>query len=302
METARKHLPPLGMLAGFAAVAKYGGVSRAADVTGLTQGAVSRQIASLENWVGTELFDRVGRNVALNSAGQAYLAEIEPALARIARATSKLMSTPDGRVVEIATLPSFGMRWLAPRWNLLSRLYPDLTVNISARSEEFDFSIEPFDMAIHVGRPDWPNVRHDLLFDEHVVPVVAPSLLKERAIRSAADLLNVPLLVQSRRKDAWQRWFSLAAVDLDTPPSTTSVAHFLMVAQAVVAGAGAALLPSFLIEAELAAGTLVVPVELPLVEDRSYYLVYPEDNLDRLAVRQVRDFIGREAREYKAAL
>lgn len=300
MESSRKHLPPLAMLLGFSAAARHGTISKAADESGLTQGAVSRQIASLEDWVGCELFDRIGRNVALNATGKAYLAEIEPALKRIARATGKLMSTPEGRIVEIATLPSFGMRWLAPRWSRLSTLHPDLIVNISARSEVFDFDVEPFDLAIHVGQPDWPNARHDLLFSEHVVPVVARSLAQDRNIRSPQDLLHVPLLVQSLRRDAWQRWFELTDVRVDEPPSTTSVAHFLMLAQAVAAGAGAALLPSFLIEAELEAGTLVVPLDIPLAEDRSYYLVYPEENLDRPAVRQIRDFICQEAQSQLA--
>jgi DNA-binding transcriptional LysR family regulator len=71
-----------------------------------------------------------------------------------------------------------------------------------------------------------------------------------------------------------------------------------MLAQAVAAGAGAALLPTFMIEAELAAGTLIVPLDLPLIEDRSYYLVYPIENLERSAVRQVRDFICEEAQAY----
>lgn len=294
--SSRKHVPPLSMLLGFVAAAKHGSISRAADETGLTQGAVSRQIASLESWVGVALFDRIGRNVALNSTGKSYLSEIEPALRRIARATSKLTSTPEGRIVEIATLPSFGMRWLAPRLSRLSSRHPDLVVNISARSEEFDFAVEPFDMAFHVGLPDWPNVHHDLLFGEHVVPVVATSLAEARSIRSPEDFLKVPLLVQSRRRDAWQRWFKLSSIEYDEPVRTSSVAHFLMLAQAVTAGAGAALLPSFLIEAELKAGTLVAPVNLPLTEDRSYYLVYPKENIDRTAVRQVRDFICDEVK------
>lgn len=299
METSpRKHLPPLSMLVGFTAAAKHGSISRAADETGLTQGAVSRQIASLEAWVGVSLFDRVGRNVALNATGKAYLAEIDPAIRRIARATSKLMSAPDGRVVEIATLPSFGMRWFAPRLSKLSGRHPDLVVNISARADEFDFASEPFDMAIHVGLPDWPGVQHDLLFGEHVVPVIAPSLAG--SIKSPEDFLKIPLLVQSRRRDAWRRWFNLASIDYDEPLGTSSVAHFLMLAQAVMAGAGAALLPSFLIEAELQSGALVVPLDLPLVEERSYYLVYPEENLERLAVRQVRDFICDEAKAFNA--
>ncbi len=295
----RKHLPSIPMLLGFVAAARHGSVSKAADETGMTQGAVSRQIAALESWLGGALFDRSGRNIALNSTGQAYLAAIDPALWAIARASRKLMSAPEGRVVELATLPSFGMRWLAPRLSRMSAEHPDLIVNISAQSEEFDFAHERFDLAIHVGKADWPGVEHELLFREFVVPVVSASLLRATPIRSAKDFLKLPLLVQSRRRDAWERWFALAGVPLDKPPVTSSAAHFLMLAQAVLAGGGAALLPTFLIEAELAAGSLVIPLDVPLNEDRSYYLVYPKDNLERVAVRQVRDFICAVAHEPK---
>jgi len=131
--------------------------------------------------------------------------------------------------------------------------------------------------------------------------VVAASFAHDRAIRHPQDFLRVPLLVQSHRRDAWQRWFDLAGIDHREPLNTSSVAHFLMLAQAVAAGAGAALLPSFLIEAELLAGTLVVPFDIPLVEDRNYYLVYREDNLERTAVQHVRDFICEEALAFNAS-
>ncbi|MFM2410673.1 MAG: hypothetical protein RL481_1501, partial [Pseudomonadota bacterium] len=126
----------------------------------------------------------------------------------------------------------------------------------------------------------------------------SPALAALHPIRTPADFLQVPLLVQSRRRDAWERWFRLTSVNHDEPLNPASIAHFLMLAQAVAAGAGAALLPTFMIEAELAAGTLIVPLDLPLIEDRSYYLVYPIENLERSAVRQVRDFICEEAQAY----
>lgn len=117
----------------------------------------------------------------------------------------------------------------------------------------------------------------------------AELLLVRSAIASSASL--VPR-IKGRRCDAT----NLAQIEHEEPLSTSSVAHFLMLAQAVAAGAGAALLPSFLIEPELQAGSMIIPFELPLIEARSYYLVYPEENIERSAVRQVRDFICDEAR------
>ncbi|MET0309345.1 MAG: LysR substrate-binding domain-containing protein [Sphingomonas sp.] len=289
-------LPPLSMLRCLEAAVRGGSFSNAADMLGLTQSAVSRQIAALEDWLGVSLFERRGRRVAVNATGLTYLADIAPALASIRRATANHVSAPQIQSIELATLPSFGMRWLAPRLPRLTARHPGMIVNIAARVDIFGFAREPFDAAIHVGASDWPDAAHDLLFREHVVPVVAPALAREYDIRTAADFLRLPLLVQSARRDAWRRWFALSGLSLpsDHQP-VSSAAHFLMLAEAVRAGTGAALMPSFLIQPELEAGQLLVPVDLSLADNRNYYLVYPEDRLKRPVFREFRDWICTEA-------
>ncbi|MCW1382434.1 LysR substrate-binding domain-containing protein [Novosphingobium sp. KCTC 2891] len=268
-------LPPLSMLRCFEAAAREGTFSRAAAALGLTQSGVSRQIAHLEDWLGTPLFERHGRRVALNREGRDYRAEIAPALAAIRGATRRLMA-PQDHTVTIATLPGFGMRWLAPRLPALSARHPELVVNLVARTDLFDFAAERFDAAIHVGPPDWPgDVVHDALFPEVVIPVIAPSLAQRLAVREAADFARVPLLAQEAMTDAWPRWFAQQGLAMPEGPALPRVSHFLMLAQAAAAGAGAALLPRFLIEPELAAGTLVVPVDRPLAQTRTYSLVHP---------------------------
>lgn len=288
----------MAALHSFSAAARHGSFSKAADEVGLTQSAVSRQIAHLEAWLGLALFDRTGRRVALNPQGQAYAQAVAPALDTIRRATAKALAPPSDRTVNLATLPSFGMRWLAPRLPHLTSRHPDLMVNFAARTDEFDFAQEPFNAAIHFGRPDWPGVRHDLLFRERTIPVLAPSLAGQHALKTPADLARVPLLTQSFRQDAWSRWFAMAGVspapDVRTGPN---FAHFLMLAQAVAAGAGAALIPSFLIEPELASGALVQAFDLPMTGQEAYYLVYPPDQLESPGFRQLRDWIIEESRD-----
>jgi LysR family glycine cleavage system transcriptional activator len=296
----RRRLPPMAMLQCFEAAARLGSFSRAALALGLTQSAVSRHVANLEQWLGVTLFDRNGRRIALNAAGRQFDEDLTPALDSIRRATGRLMEPQSEHVVELAVLPGFGMRWLAPRLPRLSRKHPELVVNITARADIFDFAREPFHAAIHVGAPDWPGARHDLLFPESVVPVVSPTLRDLEGITAPEDFLRIPLLVQSQRRDAWSRWFATfgrPGPEIDALPS---IDHFLMLAQAVKAGGGAALIPSFLIEPELESGELVIPIDAPLTEQRSYWLACPEAPRQTQALTCFRRWLSQECRSDEA--
>jgi LysR family glycine cleavage system transcriptional activator len=290
-DTSRRLLPPMAALHSFSAAARHGSFSRAGDEVGLTQSAVSRQIAHLEDWLGVALFDRNGRRVVLTAEGRSYADAIGAGLDRIRRATALAMDRHPTREMTIATLPSFGMRWLAPRLPRLTAQHSHLVVNFAARTSEFDFAQERFDAAIHFGNPDWPGASHDLLFREQALPVCAPSLLERIPVTSPADFLNMPLLLQGSRLDAWSTWFKQAGVAPPVGTAGPSFEHFLMLAQAAVAGMGAALIPTFLIQPELESGALVAPIPWPIASDQAYYLVYPPQNLANPHLRELRRWI-----------
>ncbi|HEY0315749.1 MAG TPA: LysR substrate-binding domain-containing protein [Sphingomonas sp.] len=295
MSDARRLLPPIGALASFVAAARHDSFSRAGEDVGLTQSAVSRQIAVLEDWLQLALFKRSGRRVALTAEGRAYADIVGPALDRIRAATANAIARRPESELSIATLPSFGMRWLAPRLPGLTARYPDIVINIAARSFPFDFAEEPFDAAIHFGLPDWPGARHELLFREEALPVCSPARLAAQPIDTPRDVLNWPLLAQSSRPRAWGQWFALAGLDIVLPAPSGTFEHFLMLAQAAAAGSGMALIPRFLIEPELAAGTLVTPLPIALSSEEAYYLVYPERRIEITAFRHVRAWLLEEA-------
>lgn len=292
---SRRLLPPMATLHCFEAAARLGSFSRAGLEIGLTQGAVSRQIAQLEDWLQTQLFDRAGRRVALNADGASYAQDIAPALDRIRRATGRMVERPQPNELNVATLPSFGMRWLAPRLPRLTARHPPLIVSFAARSVPFDLAADRFDAAVHFGMPDWPDAEHDLLFRERAIPVCAPSLLAGRRIASPADLIGLPLLALQTRANAWERWFAQVGVPFTGGQPLPRFDQFLMLAQAAAAGAGMALLPSFLIEPELASGALVTPWADPLVGEEAYYLVYPKAQRDRPVFAMFRDWLLDEA-------
>jgi LysR family glycine cleavage system transcriptional activator len=291
MNHERKLLPPMAALNSFAAAARYGSFSRAGMEVGLTQSAISRQIALLEDWLQTPLFTRTGRRVTLNADGKAYAENIGLALDRIRRATARLSDRRPENALSIATLPSFGMRWLAPRLPGLTALHPELIVDFAARSFSFSFADVDFDAAIHFGRPDWPGAYHDFLFRETVIPVCSPGWLRENPVVQPSDLSRQTLLLQTSRLNAWRSWFNNAGVEHAIIPPGPTFEHFLMLAHAAVAGAGVALIPSFLIEPELSSGALISPIDLPLVTDEAYYLVYPEEIQQRPALQHFRDWL-----------
>ncbi|WP_255453592.1 LysR family transcriptional regulator [Novosphingobium sp. Gsoil 351] len=173
-------LPGMGALRCFHEAARTGSFTQAAAALNLTQSAVSRQIAKLEALLAVQLFARHGPRLELTTRGSAYAAAIAGPLAAIAQATARYRSVLDSGVISLATLPSFGMRWLAPRLAHLTREAPELVVNLFARNDEFDFAAEPYDAAIHFGRPDWGRARCDLLFAEVAVAVMAGSWLSGR--------------------------------------------------------------------------------------------------------------------------
>lgn len=294
----RRLLPSITMLQCFEAAARYGSASLAATRIGLTQSAVSRHIASLETWLGKALFDRVGRRIVLNEQGRLYLDRIARPLGEIRAATRDMLGHGAGRVVNLATLPTFGMRWIAPRLPGLLMHDPELVVNIAARTDIFAFSGEAFDAAIHVGAPDWPDVEHDLLFREKVIPVVSPALAQ--GVNGPEDVLRLPLLAQSARRDAWQQWFAMCDVPFPAGRAVSVMGHVSMLAQAACAGAGAALLPTFLIQPELQSGALVCPVDRALAQDRNYYFVYPREKLQVPHFALMRAWLLEEARKEEA--
>jgi len=294
-EHARRLLPPMAALHSFMAAARHGSFSKAAEEIGLTQSAISRQVATLEDWLQTPLFDRNGRRVQLSADGRTYADAIGPALAAIRVATARALAEPAETALRIATLPTFGMRWLAPKLGQLTRDMPDLVIEFAARSHEFDFDAEGFDAAIHYGLPTWPGAEHDLLFRERAIPVIAPRLLEEHPVTAPRDLLQFPLLVQAVRRDAWRLWLHHMGVPVDRMIVGPTLEHFLMLAQAAVAGAGVALLPSFMIEPELESGALICPFDQAVVGEAAYYLAYPAERLNSPLFVRLREWILAEA-------
>ena len=301
MPLSRRFLPPMSLLCAFEASARHQSFTAAAAELHLTQSAVSRQIRALEERLGTELFVRERQTVRLSPAGQAYALEIRSALTRIAHATLGLRTNPQGGCLNLAILPTFGTRWLAPRLPHFFSAHPGITINLTTRLSQFDFQLEAVDAGIHFGLPHWPGAELEFLMSETVVPACSPALCAQHQFAQPQDLLRAPLLHLASRPDAWQRWFEYQGC-VGGEASGMLLDQFATAAQAATAGVGVALLPKFLIARELANGDLVQALpQLPEMESAErYYLAWPTSRSGHPPLQVFRQWLKAAAQEFVA--
>jgi LysR family glycine cleavage system transcriptional activator len=288
----RRKIPSLQSLAVFDAAARHQSYTRAAQELALTQSAVSRQIAALEEFLGVPLFRRTRHGVLITEAGQQYARQIAPRLQALERDTLDAMSGHasggSGGTVTLAAVPTFAARWLVPRLKSFTDQHPDIVLHVETRTRPFLFSDTAFDAALFALTPaqmdQWAGTVGTPLMPEVVVPVCAPEILqninKTGTSLDAMALAQLPLLQQSTRPEAWRDWFAAAGLsdptDLPNLLAGPRFEQFSMTSAAAVAGMGLALVPQVLIEDELARGALVVAHRLSLPGERFFYLVQPQ--------------------------
>ncbi len=296
----RDFLPAVHLLVALEAVARHRSVTAAAEELSLTQGAVSRQLQTLEDNVGVRLFVRERKRLRLTAAGTAYVEEVRVALHKIANATLRLQTNPEGGTLNLAILPTFGTRWLTPRLPDFFAQNAGITVNLTTRLAPFDFATEGLDAAIHWGQPDWRRAGHLKIMDEQVVPACSPALLQSHPIREASDLLGLPLLHLATRPDAWAYWFAAHAVD--HPPLTgMTFDQFATMGKAAAHSVGVALLPTFLVERELEEGQLVSAYGGPSTGRGAYYLMWSDERADYVPLAQFRAWLANVVERATAA-
>jgi DNA-binding transcriptional LysR family regulator len=296
MIAPRRFLPSIASLRALEALDRLGSATAVAEELSLTQSAVSRQIQTLETQMGVPLVLREGRRMDLTPPARAYVAEVREALHQIAQASLRLRVQPRGGTLDLAILPTFGMRWLVPRLADFARLHPDVTINMATRLAPFNFATQPFDAAIHYGDADWPGTDHMLLRTETVVAVCTPELAMRRPLRQARDLLSLPLLHIETRPGAWTDWFTHHGIMADLPQGTL-YDQFSTITQAALHGLGVALLPDYLAEPDLAAGRLVMAYGAPTRTRGSYYLVWPRAKAQDPALTLFRDWLATQTGE-----
>lgn len=248
------HLP-LNALRAFEVSARHLNLTRAAQELNVTQTAVSQHIRNLEDRLGTPLFRRLPRGLALTDEGQALLPVLAESFARIAQALERVSDRRPREVLTVGAVGTFAVGWLLPRLRDFQQAHPFVDLRLLTHNNRVDLAAEGLDYAIRFGDGAWHGTEADRLLDAPLSAMCAPAIAAR--LRAPADLARESLL-RSYRADEWATWFAAAGVPCPLVRGTVFDSS-LALAEAAAQGAGVALLPQRLFTRELQQGRLAQP-------------------------------------------
>ena len=289
---SKRLVPSMTALQCFEAAARHLSFTRAAEELHLTQSAVSKQVAQLEDMLRHHLFLRIRRRLQLTPAGSLYLAEVNKILTQVDMSSRYILTYGEQtEILKVATQPSFGVRWLIPHLKGFGKRYPNIHLDIRNEMEPFSLLQGSADVVFFFGQGTWPGATCVQLFDEEVVPVCAPELLQGRELSDASALAELVLMQSTSRPEAWHEWFLEQGLHTDNSYHGPRFDTFYMALSAAQAGCGVALVPRYLAEKELAEGSLVIAWQHAMRSNGAHYLAYAEHAAEVPKVRALVEWI-----------
>jgi LysR family glycine cleavage system transcriptional activator len=288
-----RRLPPLSALRPFEAAARLESFTKAAAELHLTHGAVSHQVRALEEHLGTPLFARHGKRVALTAAGRTFAERVRAALGEIAQAADALRARRDDRL-SVSVLPSFASRWLMPRLIRFMDANPGIEVNVIATTTLADFVADEVDLAIRFGGGPWAPFACEMFLEDEYFPVASPAFQRGKLPRSPRDLLTIGIIREDR--DYWRDWFAAAGVPMEDAraargPIFNDSTYAL---QAAARGEGIALARRSIAAEDLERGTLKRLFDVAVPSRERYWFVSPKETAELPKVKAFRDWVKDE--------
>ncbi|BBR56450.1 MULTISPECIES: LysR family transcriptional regulator [Pseudomonas] len=289
---SKRLVPSMTALQCFEAAARHLSFTRAAEELHLTQSAVSKQVAQLEEMLRHHLFLRIRRRLQLTPAGSLYLAEVNKILTQVDMSSRYVLTYGEQtEVLKVATQPSFGVRWLIPHLKGFGKRYPNIHLDIRNEMEPFALLQGSADAVFFYGQGTWPGATCVELFGEEVVPVCAPELLQGRELKDASAVAQLVLLQSTSRPEAWHEWFLEQGLHTDNSYHGPRFDTFYMALSAAQAGCGVALVPRYLVAKELAEGSLVMAWNHAMKSNGAHYLAFAEHAAEVPKVRALVEWI-----------
>lgn len=274
-------LPPLNSLVAFEASARHLSFTLAANELNVTQGAISRQIRQLEEYLGKALFTRASRSIHLTSAGLQYYQSISRSLLDIADITGEVKKWQGDKKVTVATTNAMASLWLLPKVAEFQNQYDDIDLRILASDNVVDLNRLECDLALFFCRTPPANMKVTTLFCEEVFPVCSPGYLEKIGNpNDPKDIFNKTILFLDETQMGWVNWgewFAGVGLEQITPKSRININNYPMLLQASINGQGIALAWGSLADEYLQSGALVRPTEHVLATESKFSLLEPDN-------------------------
>lgn len=266
---------PLNPLRAFAIASRHRTFTAAANHMGVSQVAISRQIAILENYLGVKLFERSSRSVKLTAVGRAFGHEIASLFDELERATQRILSNENETTINLRIYPTFAHHWLLPRLADFQERYPDYRVRLDTVVEPLDFRGTHLDLALQLGHGTWRDAKCRKLFDEVVDVVCSPTYADRFGGFKTLDALDDAEILHAKyRRREWEVWAGETGIEIDHREGTEFDSS-LLAYSATKQGFGLAVGQIDLLRNELDAGELVRPLNRPVATGSAFYVIWP---------------------------
>ena len=286
-----------GKLRSFHAAAEAGSLTSAGDRLGISQSAVSRQIAALEEALGVSLFQRHARGLVLTDAGHTLFRstmEMAQAAQSANTALRDQQETPQGELIVSAPV-AFGSTWLVPRLGGFVKKHPDLHLDLRLEDREYDLLKLEAECAIRLWAADKADLIQRKLGTVATNLYASPEYLKAAGMpRTPQDLDNHRIIAYGDESSPLQEMSFACRVGRDDAPprpATLKVNNVFAMLRAVDAGLGIADVPDYM-ASTMPRLVKVLPENVGPIFD--LYFIYPSDLRRSKRVAAFRDFVTAE--------
>jgi len=300
---ARKHynLPALTTLAAFETSARHSSFKKAASELGVTPGAVSHQIKSLEEDLGLALFERHYRGVEITKEGQQLFSVLQHSFSDISKALNLIRLSAESQAISIAATTTMSAMWLTPRLTDFWKSHSDILVDQHI-SDIFDHSLELPDLRLTYGYPRNPrtDIQADVLFWDELVPVCSPDFYaaqKDVSLGAIAKMQLIHLRAKDDRWTTWREWFDAAGYEGEISENI-HVNNYMIALLTASEGAGVVIGWRRLLQPMLQKGDLVVMGDTVMPSNKAFYLLYTNDNDMDENLRTLIDYLLHSEKQY----
>lgn len=290
MQERRLNLP-LNPLRAFAVASRHKTFTAAAKELGVSQVAISRQIAILENYLNVSLFERGRRSAKLTEVGRAFGLEIAGLFDELEHATHRIISQETQSTINLRVHPTFAYHWLMPRLADFSRQFPEIRVRFDTRVEPLDFRGTHLDVAVQLGTGNWKEAKCRKLFDEEIDVVCSARYLESVGeVSEPKHVVACELLHARYRRRAWEFWSDAVGLDMDCHRGMTFDSS-LLAFSAAEQGFGLAMGQLGVLDDTIAAGRLVRPLGLRIPTGAAFYVTWPTTSSVNVKTKRFIDWL-----------
>ena len=272
-----RRLPPLNALRAFEAAARTASFTKAGELLHVTQGAVSRQIKQLEDWLGKAVFIRHSHGLVLTPAGSVLAKSIEQAFGNLANAVDQIQNLGARQRISVNVPETFASRWLAPRLRGFHSRHPDIDLSITTNAVANLREARQYDCLVMYLAEPWASCDCWLLRQEQHIAVASPELWSDGRPPSPNKATLLHILAGAKRLPVWENW--LASKGMRQVDARPGIAFSTMdqAINAAVSGAGVAVVDAPMVERDLRDNRLRRLDEHELTGPQGYWFVEPRE-------------------------